>query len=287
MVERDLDALSLAYERDGFVNGGVVLTPSETAELVEELERYMDGLFRGRGSVPAPGYAGDLGHTPDESHFQIAGLWKVSPPFKKLIENPLIHELAVRLGRTSTLQLWCDTVQYKPPSKGGPFHWHQDAPYHQSIQPAERLLGIWVALDDADEETGCMWMVPGSHRWGFREPHLWRFRENTDFKSFGAGLAPPGEVPQIVEEWRGAEACRVRAGEVHFHHALTWHGSPTNKSNRPRRAYTMFYMPEDVRVSTLHSDARIPIPQGSLMLEAGPEFPIVYRTSELRAHAAI
>src|SRR5262249_10104535 len=117
-------------------------------------------------------------------------------------------------------------------------------------------------------------------------PHLWGFRQNTDVKSFGPALEPPDAVPQIAEEWRGAEACPVRAGEVHFHHALTWHGSPTNKTTRPRRAYTMFYMPEDVRVSTFHADPRIPIPQGSLMLEAGSEFPVVYRASELPTHAA-
>jgi hypothetical protein len=28
----------------------------------------------------------------------------------------------------------------------------------------------------------------------------------------------------------------VKRGEVSFHHSLTWHGSPTNTSPRPRRA---------------------------------------------------
>lgn len=278
MDEAELDELARDFERDGFVNAGLALSESETAALLADLERYMDGLFRGGPQVISPGYAADLGHTKDGSHYQISSLWKVSDPFRRLIENKRMGEVAARLTRSRTLQLWVDTIQYKPPLRGGPFNWHQDAPYHQSIEPADRLLGAWVALDDADEESGCMWMVPGSHRWGFQEPHLWTFHHNTDPQSFGK-VTPPQAPPVDAGEWRGAVPCIVRAGDVHFHHAYMWHGSPTNHTNRPRRGYSMFLMPEDVRVSH-HPDMRIPLPAGSLMLEAGPEFPIVYRAPE-------
>ena len=29
-----------------------------------------------------------------------------------------------------------------------------------------KLYGIWIALEDADVDNGCMWFVPGSHREG-------------------------------------------------------------------------------------------------------------------------
>jgi ectoine hydroxylase-related dioxygenase (phytanoyl-CoA dioxygenase family) len=41
--------------------------------------------------------------------------------------------------------------------------------------------------------------------------------------------------------------CPVRKGEVHYHHALTWHGSPANTSNRPRRAIALHYMTDETR----------------------------------------
>jgi hypothetical protein len=278
MEEAELDELARDFERDGFVNAGLALSASETAEVVADLERYMDGLFRGGPSVLAPGYAADLGHTKDGSHYQIAAMWKASEPFRRVIESKRIAEVGARLLGSRTIQLWIDTVQYKPPLRGGPFNWHQDAPYHQSIEPPHRLIGAWVALDDADEESGCMWMVPGSHRWGFQEPHLWTFHHNTDPQSFGK-VTPPKAPAIDAAEWRGAEPCRVRAGEVHFHHAYTWHGSPTNHTNRPRRGYSMFLMAEDVRAS--HTpDPRIKLPPGSLMLEAGWDFPILYRAAE-------
>jgi len=37
----------------------------------------------------------------------------------------------------------------------------------------------------------------------------------------------------------------VKRGEVHYHHAMTWHGSPSNKSGRPRRAIALHFMTEE------------------------------------------
>ena len=41
--------------------------------------------------------------------------------------------------------------------------------------------------------------------------------------------------------------CPVKKGEVHYHHALTWHGSHANTSGRPRRAIALHYMTGDTR----------------------------------------
>jgi phytanoyl-CoA hydroxylase len=271
----DLDEIASAFERDGFVNAGPVLDAAECDALGGELERYIGGLFRGGERAPGrPIYIADVAKASDESHYQLCGMWQVSELFRRLIANPRLVEIAAHLARTSTLQVWSDTVQYKPANNGAPFQWHQDAPYHISITPATKLLGAWIAFDDADVESGCMWMVPGSHRWGECEPHLWKFAEFREAASFG-DLVPPDLPAERAGEWRGAVACPVRAGEVHFHHALTWHGSPTNRSSRPRRAYTIHYMPDSMRVSE-RFDVRLPLSAGTPMTEAGPAFPIVY-----------
>lgn len=280
----DLDDLACGFDEDGFVNAGSVLEPSEVEELREELERYADKLFRGvphevNTSPRDPRIFSylvhyDLSKDPAQSHLQMGGLWQVSPPFLRLVKNPKIASIVAALGRTSTVQVWCDTVQYKPAGRGAPFHWHQDAPYHTSIEPAERLIGAWVALDDADEETGCMWMVPGSHRWGLQEGHLMNLRPEAEPKELVTPTPPNGSA-EIAAQWRGAVPCRVRAGEVHFHHALMWHGSLPNRGTRPRRAYSIFYMPGGTRVSSVF-DARVGLQPGASMTDAGPGFPIVY-----------
>lgn len=275
-----------AFDDDGFVNAGPVLEPSEVEELRAELERYVDRLFRGasndvnfaaRDGIHSFLVHYDLSKDRARSHFQMGGLWQVSDPFLKLVKNPRMAEIAAALARARTMQVWCDTVQYKPPGHGAPFHWHQDAPYHTSIIPAERLIGAWVALDDADEESGCMWMVPGSHRWGVQEGHLMNLKPPGEPDEL-VPARPPANAPQIASAWREPVPCRVKAGEVHFHHALMWHGSLANRGERPRRAYTIFYMPDGTRVSSVF-DARIALEAGTLMTEAGAGFPIVYRSA--------
>jgi ectoine hydroxylase-related dioxygenase (phytanoyl-CoA dioxygenase family) len=79
-----------------------------------------------------------------------------------------------------------------------------------------------------------MSMVAGSYRWG----DVIRDVEQM----------PKFDGPDMPREWRGHELkvhlCPVRAGHVHYHHALTWHGSQANKSDRPRRAIALHYMTE-------------------------------------------
>ena len=53
-------------------------------------------------------------------------------------------------------------------------------------------------------------------------------------------------VALVPTEYEGrplrVASCPVKKGEVHFHHALTWHGSHDNDSDRPRRAIALHYM---------------------------------------------
>jgi len=49
---------------------------------------------------------------------------------------------------------------FNAPGMGGQ-GWHQDSAYI-TVYP-DTLNGAWLALDRADEENGCLWVVPGSH----------------------------------------------------------------------------------------------------------------------------
>ena len=80
-----------------------------------------------------------------------------------------------------------------------------------------------------------MSMVPGSHNWGNQMAFI---------RTLANYEAMPGEF-----EGRRVEVvrCPVKKGEVHYHHALTWHGSHANASNRPRRAIAIHYMTNETR----------------------------------------
>jgi ectoine hydroxylase-related dioxygenase (phytanoyl-CoA dioxygenase family) len=66
---------------------------------------------------------------------------------------------------------------------------------------------------------------------------------------------------------------------VHFHHALTWHGSRANRADRPRRACTINYLPDGMRATG--PTWRIKVPPGTPMIQSEADFPIVYRAPRL------
>ena len=48
----------------------------------------------------------------------------------------------------------------------GPFFKLSDLP--ADIPTRDRsLIGAWIAIDDANIENGCLWVIPGSHRNGY------------------------------------------------------------------------------------------------------------------------
>ena len=51
-------------------------------------------------------------------------------------------------------------VFFNPPGKGGQ-GWHQDSFYIRTFP--DTLVGAWIALDEVDEQNGCLWVAPGSH----------------------------------------------------------------------------------------------------------------------------
>jgi ectoine hydroxylase-related dioxygenase (phytanoyl-CoA dioxygenase family) len=72
--------------------------------------------------------------------------------------------------------------------------------------------------------------------------------------------------------------CPVRKGEVHFHHALTWHGSHANTSARPRRAIAIHFMLQNTRYVASGEHVMKPfveVEDGEIL--KGEHFPLVYQ----------
>jgi len=102
---------------------------------------------------------------PDAAVWQIVNIYEASEPFHQLISNPAILKSMATLTGAKELRIWHDQIQYKPASMGGVNMWHQDAPYWPILRPMTQVTA-WVALDDVDEDNGCMSMVQGSNKWG-------------------------------------------------------------------------------------------------------------------------
>jgi len=113
------------------------------------------------------------------------------------------------------VQIHHSKMLVKPPENGAAFPMHQDYPYF----PYKRhtMLAASVHLDDADEQNGCLRVIPGSHKQG-PLPHVGR--HYLDAKQYPIAEGTP---------------CPAEAGDVLFFNYLTIHGSDGNRSDRTRR----------------------------------------------------
>ncbi len=267
------------FQRDGFLNAGPILSEEEVSALSDELDRVLEiGPNGFADGDPQPVLFRDLNKGGDEAYktagpnpvWQIVNIWEASPSFKELLHHAFIVKAINQLTGFPDLQVWHDQVQHKPAEAGGATGWHQDAPLWPSIDP-DTPVSAWIPFDDADIENGCMWMVPGSHLWGNKIEHLNTQLHLTQLPEFQN--VAPSDPSQKIE----ARACPVKRGEVHFHHSLTWHGSPENHSTRTRRALAIHYMnSEAVYTGQAHPMSEfISLGEGELMRNAGPHFPTV------------
>ena len=253
------------FHEDGFLNYGPILTPDETARLREALAR----VERGEGAAH-PDAMRNMG---DDQNvvIQIVNIWEAEPDFAAHLYHDRIVPMVAQLIGTDTLRVWHDQVQIKPPFVGGPTTWHQDHPYWPVIQPAD-LVSAWVALEDADRENGCMSMVRGSHKWGaYKSGTIGTDMTTYDPAPDDLSLLPPDATIEVV-------SVPVVAGGVVFHHCLTWHGAPINRTPRPRPAIAVHYMPAWTRYEpqgrTHLVEEHITVAPGEML--KGDHFPTVF-----------
>ena len=225
------------FRKDGFVKGSRVLSDEQVEVLRAETLRVIDDHENNLDRDRKPVHVVNLTGNPEAKVWQILNIWEGSQAFEDFaLFNPNIIEevaqLMVAEMDAHEIRLFHDQIQFKPAQIGGVNMWHQDSPYWPVLTPKDVQVTAWVALDDVDEENGCMSMVPGSHRWGDKVAYLHSLKE---FEGMPDSFE--GHDVRVV-------TCPVEIGTVHFHHPLTWHGSAANKSGRPRRAIALHFMTE-------------------------------------------
>ncbi len=119
-------------------------------------------------------------------------------------------------------------IYFKPPSARGQAL-HQDQ-YYLRVEPGT-CCAAWLALDDCDEENGCLQVVPGSHKL----PVLCTTAADTT-QSFTDVTVP---VPAGME----VKPVIMRAGDVLFFNGQLIHGSlPNTSADRFRRSLIGHYV---------------------------------------------
>ena len=110
--------------------------------------------------------------------------------------------------------------------------WHQDLRYWGL--DTNDLVSVWLALSPATLESGCMRVLPGSHR-GNLLPHKDEYKENN--------LLTRGQEISVRVDEAKAVAMPLEPGEISLHNVRLAHASGPNRSSDRRIGLSMHYMP--------------------------------------------
>ncbi|MCG8449944.1 MAG: phytanoyl-CoA dioxygenase family protein [Pirellulales bacterium] len=171
--------------------------------------------------------------TPRDRHFEMPQLWSS-------IKHPAITErLAQLLG--PDLLCWRTQIFYKGPYAPA-IQFHQASTFmvedylDPAIFPPDRSeifqLTVWVAVDDATEENGCLQFVPGTHD----SIRTIKFGGDEGFYNAQYSLEFDRDSSRIV-------TLPVRAGQFVIFAERCIHGSPPNSTDRPRLAFNARIIP--------------------------------------------
>ena len=113
--------------------------------------------------------------------------------------------------------------------------WHQDLTFWGLSHDDQ--VSMWLALSPATPTSGCMRMIPGSHKQG---------RFDHQVKEDGDNVLLQGQTVPGVDESR-ARMCPLAPGEASFHHGWTLHASMPNRSQDRRIGLNVQYLAPHVR----------------------------------------
>ncbi len=212
------------FRRDGFVAIPGFLNQREVGELNQNVARYLVDVAP-RMPLEEVFYEDKSDKTTLK---QLQRLFKYDEYFHAMMFGGRFEQLAATLLRHEVRGV---NMQYfnKPPGVGQPTPAHQDGFYFM-LEPNEAVT-MWLALEDVDEENGCVRYLPGSHLKGIR-PH-----GRTQTLGFSQGL-----LDYSSEDERNEVAFPARAGDLLVHHALTVHRADGNRTrDRTRQALGFIY----------------------------------------------
>jgi len=228
---------------DSYQKEGYVFIPGflQAEELEEVRKTLIDVLKNKESKIPEEKLFFEEKGNPDTLK-QIQQLFDYHPIFYQMMYRSKFSALAaLLLGEKEVGK----NMQYfnKPPKIGKPTPPHQDG-YYFMLEPPEAIT-MWLALEEVDEENGCIRYVPGSHLRGMR-PH-----SRTATLGFSQGIADYGDADYAREK-----AFPAQPGDLLVHHALTIHRADGNNStDRTRKALGFIYYAEHAKENKLCHEA--------------------------------
>jgi len=232
------------FDEEGWVKLGQVVRP----EGLQALQREIDAMMLGTAGVPYDKImmqldsttgryedmgAQTLGHKGASLQYRKIQNLDRDPLFMAYMRSPLFAAACTRVyGEGTPISSFRSMFFNKPAKRPGQtaggtvLPWHQDRWAHLDRDPQ---LTVYTALDPATAETGCIHLIPRSHKLGVLNP------------AHHSGFLTEEQAREHCPEERRIKL-ELEPGDVALLHNYTLHQSGQNFSDQPRRAYSVNYM---------------------------------------------
>ncbi|MCZ6471530.1 MAG: phytanoyl-CoA dioxygenase family protein [Gammaproteobacteria bacterium] len=209
---------SAQYNDQGYLSGIDIINADEVAEHRSQLENAEQQI----GSM----------------HY-LAKVHTILTSPAKLVSHPRILDIVEQLIGPDIL-VYNATYIIKEANAKSYVSWHQDLTYWGL--DSDEQISVWLALSDASESSGCMRMIPGSHRLG-RQPHILGEGDDNNVLFQSQRVADVDESQAVAAE--------LKPGQASFHHGWLLHASSPNASADRRIGLNIQYIAPHVRQTKL------------------------------------
>ncbi len=234
----------VTYQTGGFLIVRKLFAEDEVEELLQHALDLLYGRKELPGLEPPPPDAGE--EQLMDRFTRIHMLHRVDPVSERYLLHPRALDVLEALIGPDVLAL--QTMLFlNPPGRGGQ-GWHQDS--HYILTFPDTLIGVWVALDRADEENGCLWVSPGSHREPVRAHpehpvtvHSYEAFADLDYAEHASVQDDSvNSLTSVAGRYPRPIPVVLEPGDAVFFHGHLLHRSHPNRSaERWRRAFVSHY----------------------------------------------
>lgn len=225
-----------AFDAEGYLRLGRIADD----DLLAAMRQRIDDIMLGRADVDYPRMLMQLDS--DDGAYDSAGMQtrgfkgatlayrkieqlERDPVFRRYMTLPVFEQVARHVYGNVAIAAFRAMFMNKPAGRGTVLPLHQDQWRALDRDP---LITIYTALDAATVENGCVEIIPGTH-------HTLLNRKQ------GRGFLTPEMAADYDDDPRRIPLT-LEAGEVVLMHNWTLHCSGVNRTDQPRRAFSVCLM---------------------------------------------
>ncbi len=208
------------YNRDGYVLVPNLFSREEVQALLRDVEGGERVAAATRGNEDASGKKAKLAIWHELGN----DIWAAASTNPRVVNN-------IRILMAEEIAFFHGKVMLKEAGQGGAWEWHQDYGYWYNqgfVFP--RMISVFIALDAATKENGCLQVLKGSHLLG-------RLEHGKVGSQTGAD---PSKIDQLADLFEKVYM-EMEPGTALFFHSNLLHASGPNTSSRHRRSFIMCY----------------------------------------------